>query len=47
VIDIVLEVADSAAGAAYVPDLEAAGFLLAIREPKWLEHRLLRGPEGP
>jgi GrpB-like predicted nucleotidyltransferase (UPF0157 family) len=23
-----------------VPDLEAAGFLLAIREPEWLEHRL-------
>jgi GrpB-like predicted nucleotidyltransferase (UPF0157 family) len=44
IIDIVLEVADSADEAAYVPDLEAAGYGLRIREPAWFEHRLLRGP---
>ena len=44
IIDIVLEVPDSADEAAYVPDLEAAGYALRIREPEWFEHRLLRGP---
>lgn len=43
IIDIVLEVPDSADEAAYVPDLEAAGYALRIREPEWFEHRLLRG----
>jgi GrpB-like predicted nucleotidyltransferase (UPF0157 family) len=47
IIDVVLEVADSADEAAYVPDLEAAGYVLAIREPEWFEHRLLRGPDVP
>jgi hypothetical protein len=28
----------------YVPDLEAAGYALRIREPDWFEHRMLRGP---
>jgi GrpB-like predicted nucleotidyltransferase (UPF0157 family) len=41
VIDADLTVADSADEAAYVPDLEAAGFELRIREPEWEEHRLL------
>lgn len=45
VIDIVLEVADSTDEAAYVPPLEAAGYALRIREPKWYEHRLLRGSD--
>ena len=36
-----LTVADSADEAAYVPDLEAAGFTLRIREPEWEEHRVL------
>ena len=40
IIDIVLEVPDSADEAAYVGDLEAAGYLLRIREPDWFEHRL-------
>jgi GrpB-like predicted nucleotidyltransferase (UPF0157 family) len=44
IIDIVLEVPDSADEAAYVPDLEAAGYVLRIREPRWFEHRLLRDP---
>jgi GrpB-like predicted nucleotidyltransferase (UPF0157 family) len=40
IIDIVLEVPDSADEAAYVGDLEAAGYVLRIREPDWFEHRL-------
>jgi GrpB-like predicted nucleotidyltransferase (UPF0157 family) len=42
VIDIVLSVADSADEATYVPDLEAAGYELHLREPEWHEHRFLR-----
>jgi GrpB-like predicted nucleotidyltransferase (UPF0157 family) len=45
IIDICLTVDDSADEAAYVPALEAAGYLLRIREPDWFEHRLLRTPE--
>ena len=44
IIDIVLEVADTADEAAYVPDLEAAGYRLQHREPDWFEHRLFNGP---
>jgi GrpB-like predicted nucleotidyltransferase (UPF0157 family) len=46
VIDADLIVADSADEPSYVPDLEAAGFSLRIREPEWEEHRLLTF-EGP
>jgi GrpB-like predicted nucleotidyltransferase (UPF0157 family) len=42
IIDMVLEVADSSDEAAYMPDLEAAGYALRIREPSWFEHRMLR-----
>jgi GrpB-like predicted nucleotidyltransferase (UPF0157 family) len=45
VIDILLVVADSADEPAYVPALEAAGFVLRIREPEWHEHRLFKGPD--
>ena len=45
VIDIVLVVVDSADEPAYVPDLEAHGYVLQIREPDWFEHRLLKGPD--
>jgi GrpB-like predicted nucleotidyltransferase (UPF0157 family) len=44
IIDIVLVVADSANEDAYVPALEAAGYVLRIREPDWFEHRVLKGP---
>ena len=44
-IDMVLEVRDPSAESAYVPDLEAAGYVLRIREPKFFEHRLLKGPD--
>jgi len=46
-IDMLLEVADSADEAAYVPHLEAAGFVLRIREPDWFEHRLLKSAAPP
>ena len=45
IIDITLLVPDSADEAAYVPRLEAAGYVLHIREPDWHEHRLLKGPD--
>ncbi len=44
-IDMLLGVADSADEAAYVTALEAAGYLLHIREPDWHEHRLFKGPD--
>ena len=45
IIDIVLEVANSADEQAYLPELEAAGYSLAVRESDWYEHRLLKGPD--
>ncbi|MCA9858185.1 MAG: GrpB family protein [Thermomicrobiales bacterium] len=42
-IDILLVVADSSDEAAYVPQLEAAGFELHVREANWHEHRCLKG----
>ena len=45
IIDIVLVVDDSADETAYVPALEAAGYVLRIREPDWFEHRLFKGPD--
>jgi GrpB-like predicted nucleotidyltransferase (UPF0157 family) len=45
IIDILLIVADSADEPSYVPQLEAAGYVLRIREPEWFEHRLFKGPD--
>jgi GrpB-like predicted nucleotidyltransferase (UPF0157 family) len=45
VIDIVLGVRDSADEPAYVPSMEAAGYVLRAREPHWHEHRLFKGPD--
>ncbi len=42
IIDVDLTVAESANEAAWLPQLEAAGFVLTIREPWWYEHRCLR-----
>lgn len=42
-IDLLLIVEDSADEAAYIPELEAAGFELHIREANWHEHRCLKG----
>lgn len=44
-IDVLLVVADSADEQAYVPALEAAAYVLRIREPDWYEHRMLKGPD--
>jgi GrpB-like predicted nucleotidyltransferase (UPF0157 family) len=44
IVDMTLVVADSADEEAYIPDLEAAGYVLRIREPDWYEHRILKGP---
>ncbi len=43
-IDIILGVADSADEDSYVAPLEAAGYVLRVREPDWYEHRVLKGP---
>jgi GrpB-like predicted nucleotidyltransferase (UPF0157 family) len=45
-IDILLVVASSADEPAYVPALEAAGYVLRIREPDWHEHRVFKGPDS-
>jgi GrpB-like predicted nucleotidyltransferase (UPF0157 family) len=45
IIDILLGVGDSADEPRYVPDLEAAGYVLTIREPGWNEHRMFQGPD--
>jgi GrpB-like predicted nucleotidyltransferase (UPF0157 family) len=45
IVDIVLAVPDSADEASYVPDLEAVGYVLRIREPDWFEHRVFKGPD--
>lgn len=44
-IDILLVVADSSSETAYVPELEAAGYILRIREPEWYEHRMFNAPD--
>ena len=45
IIDILVIVPDSANEAAYRPHLEAAGYVLRVREPAWKEHRMFRTPE--
>ena len=45
IVDILLVVEDSGAEPSYVPALEAAGYVLRVREPNFDEHRMLRTPE--
>ena len=45
IIDVLLIVPDSSDEPAYVPDLEAAGYTLVIREPDWYQHRCFKGPD--
>lgn len=47
IIDILLQVTDTADEESYVPALEAAGYELRIREPEWLEHRVVRRRGAP
>ena len=44
-IDMLLVVPNSADEPTYVPPLEAAGYVLRIREPTWYEHRVFKGPD--
>jgi GrpB-like predicted nucleotidyltransferase (UPF0157 family) len=45
IIDILVVVPDSADEGTYLPRLEAAGYVLRVREPDWNEHRMFRTPE--
>jgi GrpB-like predicted nucleotidyltransferase (UPF0157 family) len=47
VIDITMTVANVLDEPAYVPDLEASGYRLVIREqePQWYDHRVFKGPD--
>jgi GrpB-like predicted nucleotidyltransferase (UPF0157 family) len=45
IVDILVVVPDSADESAYLPQLEAAGYVLRVREPDWNEHRMFRTPQ--
>jgi len=47
IVDITMVVADVTDEAAWIPDLEAAGYVVRIREnePDWYDHRVLKGPD--
>ena len=45
IIDILVVVQDSTDEATYLPQLEAAGYVLRWREPHWHEHRMFKTPE--
>lgn len=45
VIDLLLVVADTAREETYLPALEAAGYVLRIREVNWYQHRMFKGPD--
>jgi GrpB-like predicted nucleotidyltransferase (UPF0157 family) len=47
IIDITMLVADVNDEVAWIPDLEAAGYVVRIREsePDWYDHRVLKGPD--
>jgi len=45
IIDILVVVQNSADESAYMSRLEAAGYLLRVREPDWNEHRMFRTHE--
>lgn len=44
IIDILVVVPDSADESMYLPQLEAVGYVLRVREPGWNEHRMFRTP---
>lgn len=44
IIDVLLVVIDSADEDTYAPALEAAGYMLRIRETNWYQHRMFNGP---
>ncbi len=42
IIDVLVVLPDSSNESAYLPQLEAAGYVLRVREPEWNEHRMFR-----
>jgi len=42
IIDILVVVPNSASESTYLPQLQAAGYVLRVREPNWNEHRMFR-----
>jgi len=42
IVDILVVVRDSADESSYLPQLEAAGYVLRVREPDWNQHRMFR-----
>ena len=42
---MLLAVPDSSDEASYVPQMEAAGYVLRIRETDWPQHSLFKGPD--
>lgn len=44
IVDILVVVADAADESSYLALLEAAGYVLRVREPDWHEHRMFRTP---
>jgi GrpB-like predicted nucleotidyltransferase (UPF0157 family) len=45
IVDVLLVVEDSGDEPSYLPALEAAGYVLRVREPDFDEHRMFRTPE--
>ena len=45
IVDILVVVQNSGEESVYLPQLEAAGYVLRVREPEWNEHRMFRTPE--
>jgi len=45
IVDILVVVEDSADETTYLPQLDAVGYVLRVREPNWNEHRMFRTPE--
>ncbi len=45
IVDILLVVEDSAEEPSYLPALQAAGYVLRVREPDFDEHRMFRTPQ--
>src|SRR5262245_12426630 len=45
IIDIAVVLDDSGDEESYLPALQAAGYVLRVREPNWHQHRMLRTPE--
>jgi GrpB-like predicted nucleotidyltransferase (UPF0157 family) len=45
IVDMLLVVEDSASEDSYLPQMEASGYVLRVREPGFHEHRMFRTPE--